>query len=84
MTERFACPCCGSLTLGEKPPGTFAICPICGWEDDNVQYYDPSYEGGANRISLDQARENFRAFGAASRSDLSRVRPPQPEELQDN
>ena len=37
------CPCCENNTLYEKPPGTFEICPICNWEDDEVQYNDPTY-----------------------------------------
>lgn len=44
----YTCPCCGYLTLDEKPPGTYDICSICFWEDDDVQYNDPNYEGGAN------------------------------------
>jgi len=81
MPERFPCPCCGYFTLGEKPPGTFVICPVCCWEDDNVQYEDPTYEGGANRVSLDQAKANFRLFGARSKKDMPRVRPANSEEL---
>lgn len=60
---RFPCPCCGQHTLAEEPPGTFAICPVCEWEDDHVQFRDPTYEGGANRVSLAEARDNFRRFG---------------------
>jgi hypothetical protein len=78
--RRHPCPCCGYVTLPEPPPGTFAICPVCRWEDDNIQYDDVSYEGGANRVSLRQAQENFRVHG---RSDLRRrgdVRPPFPDE----
>lgn len=26
----YACPCCGNLTFGEEPPGTFEICPVRG------------------------------------------------------
>jgi len=55
----FPCPCCGELTRSEKDYGTFEICDICGWEDDNVQAEDPDYEGGANRTSLNQARKNY-------------------------
>ncbi|MFQ5729822.1 MAG: CPCC family cysteine-rich protein [Waddliaceae bacterium] len=51
-TERFPCLCCGFQTLAEAPPGTFEICPICGWEDDNLQAQDPDYAGGANKLSL--------------------------------
>ena len=77
----FPCPCCGYLTIGEEPPGTFEICPVCFWEDDNVQFEDPNYEGGANEMSLDQARENFRIWGAVSKEFMGRVRKPLPQEM---
>jgi hypothetical protein len=81
MSEsRFACPCCGFLTLNEKPPGTFAICPVCFWEDDDAQFRDPTYAGGANRVSLGEARRNFIDFGAAMREFQEQVRAPLPEE----
>ncbi|XAM50337.1 hypothetical protein TVTCOM_04380 [Terrisporobacter vanillatitrophus] len=57
---KYACSCCGNLSLDEKPPGTFEICKICGWEDDEVQYNEPDYEGGANEISLNKARELYK------------------------
>jgi hypothetical protein len=64
VDDRFPCPCCGRRTLAEPPPGTFLICAVCFWEDDNVQYQDPAYAGGANRVSLNEARENYGRFGA--------------------
>jgi len=69
--ELHACPCCGSSALHEPPPGTFQICPVCGWEDDNVQFDDPTCEGGANQISLNRARANFLATGRADSSTAS-------------
>ncbi|MEG0856834.1 MAG: CPCC family cysteine-rich protein [Terrisporobacter sp.] len=57
---KYACPCCGNLSLDEKSPGTFEICNICGWEDDEVQYNEPDYEGGANKISLNKARQLYK------------------------
>ncbi len=77
----YSCLCCGYLTLGEQPPGTFEICPVCKWEDDNVQAADPPLAGGANRMSLDQARLNFARFGAVSEEMALRVRKPLPEEI---
>lgn len=56
---KYTCPCCGYQTLEEEPPGTFDICSICFWEDDNVQFDDPDYEGGANEESLRQYQKAF-------------------------
>jgi hypothetical protein len=75
------CLCCGFLTLTEQPLGAFEICPVCYWEDDNVQAANPDYEGGANTVSLNQARQNFIEFGAATREAVKRVRPPLRKEI---
>jgi hypothetical protein len=74
--RKFRCPCCGYLTLQEKPPGTYDICPVCFWEDDPVQYADHDYEGGANDVSLKQARTNFHLFGAVEQRFIKDVRKP--------
>lgn len=81
MSTKYECPCCGYLTLGQKPPGTFLLCPVCYWEDDPVQFEDHNYAGGANRPSLNQARENFLRFGACEEEAIPRVRKPLPEEI---
>ena len=83
MATRYACPCCGYLTLPEEPPGTFDICPVCGWQDDLVQYEDPDYQGGANLVSLNEAKRNYSEFGAKSRSAIRYGRTPTPEEVPD-
>lgn len=70
--EKFVCPCCGRKALDEKPPGTFDICPVCFWEDDDVQFDDPDYVGGANAVSLNVARENYKKFGAITQEDARR------------
>ncbi len=78
--RRFPCPCCGFLTLEEEPTGTYDICPVCFWEDDNVQFHDPDYAGGANEVSLNEARENFRLYRFSDARVQAHVRPPRPEE----
>src|SRR5205814_8326840 len=75
-SAKHACPCCGYRTLPEAPPGTYEICPICFWEDDNVQFEDPDFTGGANRVSLKEAQKNFGDFGASERRLLKFVRRP--------
>jgi hypothetical protein len=79
--RRLACLCCGHPTRTEKTSGAFEICPVCFWEDDSVQSADPGYAGGANAVSLLEARRNFREFGASERQDLEHVRPPRPDEV---
>lgn len=59
---QYPCPVCGYLVFDE-PPGSFAICPICFWEDDIVQLGFPLMAGGANRVSLHQAQQNFMQGG---------------------
>lgn len=81
IASRYACPCCGFLTLREKPPGSFVICPVCFWEDDDVQFNNPTYAGGANQVSLEEARKNFIEHGAVMREFRDRVRAPTPEEM---
>lgn len=52
MIEKYPCPCCSYLTMPEPPPGTYGICPVCGWEDDPVQFEDHGSGGGESRQSL--------------------------------
>jgi hypothetical protein len=49
---KLACPCCGFRTISDEAYGSYALCPVCGWEDDAVQLANPCSEGGANKESL--------------------------------
>jgi hypothetical protein len=53
---------------------------VCFWEDDGVQFRNPDYEGGANTVSLNQARRSFLEHGVSETRFESHVRPPLPEE----
>lgn len=79
----YTCPCCGYKTLDEQPPGTYEICSICFWEDDNIQYEDPDYEGGANIPSLRTAQNNYRLFGACEERCMEFVRAPNAHDEKD-
>ena len=79
MAERYACPCCGFLTLTEPGDNTYEICQVCFWEVDGVQSDDPDYRGGANAVSL-KARANFARFRASEERFLKFVRAPNDEE----
>jgi|GEM_PF-107814 len=80
LAPRYACPCCGYLTLAAEPPGTYAHCEVCWWEDDRLQFDQPDYEGGANAPSLNQARANFRKIGVSDPSFEGSGRKARPEE----
>jgi rubredoxin len=81
---RYKCSCCGYYTLPEESAGNYNICPVCNWEDDYVQLHNPDFEGGANRVSLNQAKANFELFGATETRFIDEVRKPLPEELPEN
>ena len=51
------CPVCGKYEF--EGFGSFDVCEVCGWEDDPVQERYPDEEGGANAMSLNQAREAY-------------------------
>lgn len=51
----YPCVACGFLTMSE-PPGSYGICPVCGWEDDHVQLAHPRAAVGANGESLVDAQ----------------------------
>lgn len=82
VNDRYICPCCGNYTFTEEP-GSFDICPVCYWEDDAVQNDNEDLSGGANKVSLREARENYKKFGACEERFISNVRKPYSEEMKD-
>ncbi|MBC6981376.1 CPCC family cysteine-rich protein [Caulobacter sp. 17J80-11] len=78
---KYPCPCCGQRTYVSAKRDSYEVCPVCFWEDDLVQFEDPSFSGGANEVSLQEARENYRAFKASGARFVKAVRPPAPEEI---
>jgi hypothetical protein len=60
----YPCPCCGHQVFAE-PPGSYEICPVCGWEDDALQLeFATTLEGGANRLTLAAAQRRFARTGS--------------------
>jgi hypothetical protein len=56
---------------------------VCYWEDDKVQFNDPDYKGGANRVSLNEARANYLLYGACEAELVSKVRKPLSDEVRE-
>lgn len=52
------CPCCGEYTI--YGVGRFDGCTNCNWEDDGLQRDEPDYTGGANEMSLNEARKAYK------------------------
>ena len=80
-SKAFRCPCCNFKTLLGR--GHFEMCPVCWWEDDGQDDHDAGQvRGGPNgNLSLRQAQENFRKFGASEESFVGKTRKPLPDEF---
>lgn len=78
QNRKYGCLCCGNMTLETRYE--YDICPVCFWEDDEVQGEDPDFSGGANDPSLNEARKNYNEFGACERRFLKQVREPKEAE----
>lgn len=48
------CPVCGKRYVND-----YDICPVCNWENDPIQRDHPSMTGGANIMSLDEAKKAY-------------------------
>lgn len=79
--ENYTCPCCGYKTFESKQE--FDICPICFWEDDNIQFDKVDMAGGANVISLRQAQQNYIKYCVSQQRFLKYVRKPKKDEKRD-
>jgi hypothetical protein len=81
--DNYPCPCCGYLIFGE-PPGSYAICPICFWEDDALQLeFANTLDVGANQTTLIEAQRNYASHGACEPSFVSNVRLPTVDDRRD-
>lgn len=49
------CPVCGRYEF--EMEDDYDICNVCGWENEKYQITHPDEEGGANRMSLNQAKK---------------------------
>lgn len=78
--KKYKCPCCGYFTF-EKKERAYDICPVCFWEDDPEQYKNPTLKGGANHVSLCEARTHYQQFGACDTGMKKYVRGPKKDEL---
>lgn len=58
------------------------ICPVCFYQDNTTKFADGTVRrAGANRVSLHEARENYRAYGACDPEAVILTRKPRTYEL---
>lgn len=58
MEKGYKCPVCGKHYFEYE--NDMDLCPICNWSNDDLQRRQPDYKGGANHMSLNQAREAYK------------------------
>lgn len=85
MTRR-PCPCCGYFTVesDDEVEVIVDICEVCFWQYDKVGQNHPDISIGPNHVSLNDAKKNYRNYGACEHRVINFVRMPLSEELPEN
>lgn len=78
--KKHKCPCCGYYTFEHELNESYDICPVCFWEDSCYDYEFPDDVCSCNKVSLNQAQDNFSRFGACKEELVEYVREPNEEE----
>ena len=82
--KRVQCPCCGYYTHSENLY-FFEICEVCFWKYEEAAHNKPNVNiEGANKVSLNKARENYKKYEVCEPRLLGSNRKPLPEELPEN
>lgn len=72
MNKKIECPCCGYYTIDTDDEIIVDICEICLWQFDVVAHENPDTIIGANKISLNQAKENYKQFDVSKKEYIGR------------
>lgn len=79
--QKIQCPCCKNFTIDIEDEVIADICPVCFWQYDWVAQKYPGRIIGPNHISLIDAINNYKHFGACKECFKSCVRLPYPDEI---
>jgi hypothetical protein len=82
--KRLTCPCCENFTVESRDEIIVDICEVCFWQYDVVAHKKPDWNIGANHISLNQAKENYKRIGVCKGEYENMVRKPLLIELPEN
>lgn len=58
IADEYPCLCCDEPVF--EALGEYDICPNCNWEDDPSQSKNPDRGGGANKMSLNEAKKAYK------------------------
>lgn len=75
------CPCCGYLTIDDCCKVITDVCEVCFWQYDEVAQDKPDKVVGANKVSLNTAKKNYKLLGAIEERFKNVVRLPYEDEL---
>lgn len=64
IVGNWPCPCCGFITIPNKGNALAYICPVCLWEIDLFIQRENEASDQNHGLTLDEARKNYRQFGA--------------------
>ena len=56
--KKYKCPVCEKYEFEQED--NFSIYHCCMWENDGLQNHNPDYAGGANKMSLNEARKAYK------------------------
>ena len=65
------CPVCELYNFTSQ--GNYDICPICDWENDEVQINNYDYGGGANELSVNEFKVLYQLRNMNEKADALRV-----------
>ena len=78
----YPCPCCGNITLPVPAEEAIAyICPVCFWENDVFITSDDERSDENHGLTLNEARANYKKFGASDKKFIKYVRKATADEI---
>lgn len=72
MNKKIKCPCCEYYTIDTEDEIIVDICEICLWQYDEVAHKNPEKRIGANKISLNEAKNNYKRFGLSKKEHIGK------------
>lgn len=81
--KKLQCPCCGYFTIDSEDEIVVEICEVCFWQFDEVAHENPNINIGPNKISLNEARVNYKTYWVSKKRHMDKnlTREPFPEEF---